>query len=243
MFIFGVLVGNPRSGNNRLRTPSAQAAPPAPYGGEEARAHLRRVDPVLGRLIQRVGAFTLAPDRPVHPFQSLATSILYQQLNGKAAATIVRRFVEAHGRRGRFPRPDVVAEATSAALRACGISFNKGRALQDLAQRTLRGEVPRFRALERMDDGAIVERLTEVRGIGPWTVEMLLLFRMGRPDVFPVTDFGVRKGFALTFGRAELPSPKELMEHGERWRPFRSMASWYLWRATDLAAEAGTTWP
>ncbi len=237
-------MGNPRAEKNTLRAPTPEVAPaPAPYGGEEARNHLQRVDPVLGKLIRRVGPFTLAPDRPGHPFQSLATSILYQQLNGKAASTIVRRFVEAHGRRGRFPRPEAVAEAKPEALRACGISSNKGRALQDLARRTLQGEVPSFRALERMDDGAIVERLTEVRGIGPWTVQMLLLFRMGRPDVFPVTDFGVRKGFAITFGRAELPSPKELLEHGERWKPFRSMASWYLWRATDLASEAGETWP
>src|SRR4051812_16495714 len=120
------------------RAPSPGAAlPPAPYGGEEARAFLQSADPVLGRLFRRVGPFTLSPDRPAHPFQSLATSILYQQLNGKAAATIVRRFVEAHGRRGRFPRPEVVAEAKAEALRACGISSNKGRALQDLAQRTL----------------------------------------------------------------------------------------------------------
>lgn len=214
-----------------------------PYGGEEARAHLLRADPSLGKLIRRVGTFTLIPDRPAHPFQSLATSILYQQLNGKAASTIVRRFVEAHGLRGRFPRPERVAEAKPEALRACGISANKGRALQDLAQRTLEGKVPSFRALERMEDGAIVELLTEIRGVGPWTVEMLLIFRMGRPDVLPVTDFGVRKGFALTFKQPELPSPRELLEHGERWRPYRSMASWYLWRATDLAAEAGETWP
>jgi len=216
---------------------------PAPYGGEEALAHLQRADPVLGKLIQKVGPFTLRPDRPSHPFQSLATSILYQQLNGKAASTIVRRFVEAHGEKGRFPRPERVAKATAAALRACGISANKGLALQDLARRTLGGEVPHFRALSRMEDAAIVERLTEVRGIGPWTVEMLLLFRMGRPDVFPVTDFGVRKGFAIAFGLKELPTPKELTAHGERWRPYRSMASWYLWRATDLVAEAGETWP
>jgi DNA-3-methyladenine glycosylase II len=213
------------------------------YGGEQARDHLQQADPVLGKLIRKVGPFTLRPDRPAHPFQSLATSILYQQLNGKAASTIVRRFVEAHGEKGRFPKPERVAKATAEALRACGISANKGLALQDLARRTLLGEVPQFRALAKMEDGAIVERLTAVRGIGPWTVEMLLLFRMGRPDVFPVTDFGVRKGFAIAFGRKELPSPKELMAHGERWRPYRSMASWYLWRATDLAAAAGETWP
>lgn len=216
---------------------------PAPYGGEEARAHLQRVDPVLGKLIRKVGPFTLRPDRPTHPFQSLATSILYQQLNGKAAATIVRRFVEAHGDHGRFPKPERVAKAKAAALRECGISANKGLALQDLARRTLDGEVPQFRELARMEDASVVERLTAVRGVGPWTVEMLLLFRMGRPDVLPVTDFGVRKGFAIAFGLKELPPPKELAAHGERWRPYRSMASWYLWRATDLQAAAGETWP
>jgi len=206
-------------------------------------AHLRRADPTLARLMRRVGAFTLLPDRPRHPFQSLATSILYQQLNGKAASTILRRFVEAHGQRGRFPAPEQVAGARPEALRACGISLNKGRALQDLARRTLAGEVPPFGVLGRMEDDAIVERLTLVRGVGRWTVEMLLIFRLGRPDVLPVTDYGVRKGFAIAWERKEFPAPKELLEHGERWRPYRSMASWYLWRATDLVAEAGETWP
>jgi len=230
----------PRASRAAVEPERPQAAP---YGGEEARNHLLRADPVLGKLMRRVGPFTLSPDRPAHPFQSLATSILYQQLNGKAASTIVRRFVEAHGLRGRFPRPEQVAAAKPQALRACGISFNKGRALQDLARRTLEGEVPPFRALERMEDGAIVEQLTRIRGVGPWTVEMLLIFRMGRQDVLPVTDFGVRKGFSLAFERSQLPSPRELSEHGERWRPYRTMASWYLWRATDLAAGAGETWP
>jgi len=224
----------------RTRTSPAALAP---YGGDAARAHLRRADPTLARLMRRVGAFTLSPDRPPHPYQSLATSILYQQLNGKAASTILRRFVETHGERGRFPSPEQVARARPEALRACGVSLNKGRALQDLARRTLAGEVPSFRVLGRMEDDAIVERLTQVRGVGRWTVEMLLIFRLGRPDVLPVSDYGVRKGFSIAWGQEALPTPKALLEHGERWRPYRSMASWYLWRAADQAAESGETWP
>lgn len=207
--------------------------------GSEALRHLRAVDEVMGRLIDRAGPYTLVPKRPRHPFQSLATSILYQQLNGRAAATIVGRFVERMGERGRFPAPERVARATLPALRRCGISGAKGKALKDLARRALEGGVPPFARLLKMEDEAIVECLTEIRGIGRWTVEMLLMFRLGRPDILPVTDFGVRKGFGIAYGLDRMPTPKELAEHGERWRPYRTVASWYLWRATDMKAEAG----
>jgi DNA-3-methyladenine glycosylase II len=213
------------------------------WNGQDALRHLASVDEVMGRLIRTVGPYTLVPKRPRHPFQSLATSILYQQLNGKAAATIVGRFVERMGERGRFPTPERVARATLPGLRKCGISGSKGKALKDLARRTLAGGVPSFAQLLRMEDEAIVECLTEVRGIGRWTVEMLLMFRLGRPDVLPVTDFGVRKGFGITYGMDRMPTPQEVADHGERWKPHRTVASWYLWRATDLNTEAGKTWP
>src|SRR5207248_3214364 len=152
----------------------------------------------------------------------------------KVAVTILAR-VTALFRPRRFPRPQEVLDIPEAKLRAAGLSRAKTLALKDLAARTVDGTVPASaRALEKLTDAEIVERLTAVRGIGPWTVEMLLIFRLARPDVLPATDYGVRKGHALVRGTEELPSPKELLEHGERWRPYRTVASWYLWRVLDL---------
>jgi DNA-3-methyladenine glycosylase II len=212
-----------------------------PFDPAEAVEHLRAGDAKLGALIDCVGAFTLRLDPLPSPFESLLEAILYQQLHGKAAATIHRRVREYFG---GDPAPQLLLDTPDDVLRAAGVSGNKVRALKDLAARTLDGTVPSHAAIRKMSDAEIVERLTAVRGIGPWTVEMLLIFRMGRPDVFPVTDYGVRKGFALTFQRlpktraleaADLPKPDVLLKRGKRWAPFRSVASWYLWRACDLA--------
>lgn len=212
-----------------------------PFDREEALAHLRGRDPKLGALIDRVGEFTLKLDALPSPFESLLESILYQQLHGKAAATIHRRVREYYG---GDPSPQALIDTPDEVLRAAGVSGNKTRAMKDLAAKTLDGTVPSHAAIRKMADADIVERLTEVRGIGPWTVEMLLIFRMGRPDVLPVTDYGVRKGFALTFMRVpksrplaaeDLPKPDVVFKRGLRWAPFRSVASWYLWRACDLA--------
>ena len=212
-----------------------------PFDAAEALEHLRASDAKLGALIDRAGAFTLRLDPGPSPFESLLESILYQQLHGKAAATIHRRLREYFG---GDPAPQLLLDTPDEPLRAAGVSGNKIKALRDLAARTLDGTVPTHAAIRRMTDAEIVERLTAVRGIGPWTVEMLLIFRMGRPDVLPVTDYGVRKGYALTFLRvpktraleaADLPKPEVLLRRGKRWAPFRSVASWYLWRACDLA--------
>jgi DNA-3-methyladenine glycosylase II len=212
-----------------------------PFDPAEAVAHLRAGDPKLAALIDCVGAFTLRLDPAPSPFESLLESILYQQLHGKAAATIHRRVRE------HFcgdPSPQLLLDTPDELLRACGVSGNKIKAFKDLAVKTLDGTVPTHAAIKKMSDAEIIERLTAVRGIGPWTVEMLLIFRMGRPDVLPVTDYGVRKGFALTFQRlpksraleaADLPKPEVLLKRGKKWAPFRSVASWYLWRACDLA--------
>jgi DNA-3-methyladenine glycosylase II len=219
-------------------------SPKLPFDTAEALAHLRAHDAKLGALIDRAGAFTLRLDSLQSPFESLLESILYQQLHGKAAATIHRRVREYYG---GDPAPQLLLDTPDEVLRAAGVSGNKARALKDLAARTLDGTVPTHAAIRKMSDAEIVERLTEVRGIGPWTVEMLLIFRMGRPDVLPVTDYGVRKGFALTFQRLpktrplaaeDLPKPEVLLKRGTRWAPFRSVASWYLWRACDLAKNA-----
>ncbi len=212
-----------------------------PFDPEEAVACLREREPKLAALIDRVGEFKLRLDASPSPFESLLESILYQQLNGKAAATIHGRVREIYS---GDPAPQALIDTPEERLRAAGVSGNKIKALRDLAAKTLDGTVPSHRAILKMSDADIVERLTEVRGIGPWTVEMLLIFRMGRPDVLPVTDYGVRKGYALTFLRVpknrpieagDLPKPDVVFKRGERWKPFRSVASWYLWRACDLA--------
>lgn len=218
-----------------------------PFNPDEALAHLRKQDAKLGALIDRAGPFTLALDRSPSPFESLLESILYQQLHGKAAATIHRRVRECY--KGD-PSPKALIGTPDEVLRSCGVSFNKIKAMKDLAAKTLDGTVPSHKAILKMSDADIVERLTEVRGIGPWTVEMLLIFRLGRPDVLPVTDYGVRKGYALTFLRvpksrpieaADLPKPDVVFKRGRRWAPFRSVASWYLWRACDLAKNTAPT--
>lgn len=212
-----------------------------PFDPAEALAHLRKSDAKLGALIDRAGAFTLRLDPLPSPFESLLESILYQQLHGKAAAAIHAR-VRAYY--GGDPAPQLLIDTPDEVLRTAGVSGNKVRALKDLAARTLDGTVPTHAAIKKMSDAEILERLTAVRGIGPWTVEMLLIFRMGRPDVLPTSDYGVRKGYALTFQRVpktralaaeDLPKPEVLLRRGKRWAPFRSVASWYLWRACDLA--------
>ena len=218
-----------------------------PFDSDKAIAHLRAADAKLAALIDRVGSFDLRLDALPSPFESLLESILYQQLNGKAAATIHRRVREIY--KGD-PSPKALLSTPDEILRAAGVSGNKTRAMKDLAARTLDGTVPTHAAIRKMADADIVERLTEVRGIGPWTVEMLLIFRMGRPDVLPVTDYGVRKGYALTFQRvpktrpleaSDLPKPDVVFKRGQRWKPFRSVASWYLWRACDLAKSTPPT--
>jgi DNA-3-methyladenine glycosylase II len=218
-----------------------------PFDPDEAIAHLRAADAKLSGLIDRVGAFNLRVDSLPSPFESLLESILYQQLNGNAAATIHRRVREIY--KGD-PSPKALLRTPDEILRAAGVSGNKARALKDLAAHTLDGTVPTHAAILKMSNADIVERLTEVRGIGPWTVEMLLIFRMGRPDVLPVTDYGVRKGYALTFQRvpktrpleaSDLPKPDVVFKRGQRWKPFRSVASWYLWRACDLAKSTPPT--
>ena len=232
--------------------PRSIAAPRPPrYDIAQALEQLAAADARLGRLIQRAGPFRLRIASTQSPFEALVESIVYQQLHGKAAATIHRRLLESFGEpgpeAGLAPHPTAqhILDAPNQQLRAAGLSQNKMLALRDLAAKTLDGTVPTLQQVRRMSDEAIVEHLTQVRGIGKWTVEMFLIFRLGRPDVLPVTDYGVRKGFALTFGKlkptdkvtpADLPTPAVMEKRAEKWRPWRSVASWYLWRACDLAA-------
>jgi DNA-3-methyladenine glycosylase II len=194
--------------------------------------HLAASDPRFAALIGRARPFDVVANRLVRPFDALAESIAYQQLSGKAAATIFGRVRALYGKR-KWLDPELVLKTADEKLRACGLSRSKTAALKDLAAKTLDGTVPTRRALLRMTDEEIIERLTRVRGIGRWTVEMLLLFELGRLDVWPVADYGVQKGFAKTFGRRKLPTPKQFLKIGEKWRPYRSVAAWYFWRALD----------
>ena len=199
---------------------------------DRAHQHLSASDPRMAALIARSRRYSIVPAVSIRPFDALAESIAYQQLSGKAAATIFGRV------RALFPQkkwldPEQLLATPDETLRAAGLSRAKTAALKDLAAKTIDGTVPSGRALLRMSDDEIIARLTAVRGIGRWTVEMLLLFDLGRPDVWPVDDYGVRKGFAKTFGRRKLPTPKQLMKIGEKWRPYRSVAAWYFWRALD----------
>jgi len=202
-----------------------------------AEQHLWRVDPVMRRLIRKVGPFTLAPRAGRTPFEALARAIAYQQLHDKAAESILRRFIALFPGR-RFPKPGDLLAMNRGAIRQAGFSRPKIAALRDLAAKSLDGTVPTTSVIRRLDDEAIVDRLIEVRGIGRWTVEMLLIFQLGRPDVLPVDDFGVRNGFRIAYGLGRMPTAEEVWHYGERWRPHRTAAAWYLWRVADRAKQA-----
>jgi len=221
-----------------------------PYDAAAAIAALSAADPKLGKLIARAGPLTMRLAGGQSPFEALTESIIYQQLHGKAAAAIHARllagFADASGG-ARHPDPQQLLDCPTAQLRAAGLSHNKTLALRDLAAKTLDGTVPTLARIRRMSDDAILEHLTQVRGIGVWTVQMMLIFRLGRPDVMPSGDYGVRKGFALTFQGLKpttkvtpdlLATPAEIERRAKKWTPWRSVASWYLWRACDLAKPA-----
>ena len=199
---------------------------------EEATAHLAKRDRALGKWMKRIGPLEMDGWRkPFDTVDALSRSILYQQLSGKAAATIVSRVEAAAASRKLVP--EALARLDDPALRACGVSGNKVLALRDLCRRAEAGEVPAARALPKLDDAMLVEQLTAVRGIGRWTVEMLLIFRLGRPDVLPVDDLGVRKGAQVLDGLEVAPTPKALLARGADWGPYRTLASLYLWRIAD----------
>ena len=202
------------------------------YEPAAALRHLRRRDRTLAALIRRVGPFALQSRAHLTPFQALLRAIVYQQLSGLAAGSIDRRLKALFP--GRRPSARRLLELDDETLRGVGLSRSKVASARDLAEKAVSGVVPSRHALDGMSDEAIIEHLVTIRGIGRWTVEMLLIFSLGRPDVLPVADLGVRKGFMLHRGEDELPDMRELTAYGERWRPYRSVASWYLWRACYL---------
>lgn len=217
-------------------TPAALAPKlprPAPVmGGPEALRHLRR-DPVLKGVIREVGDCTLRPVKR-EPYEALVRAIAHQQVHGRAAEAILGRFVALYPGHD-FPPAALVLETPVEAMRACGLSGSKVAAIRDIAEKSVGGLVPTRKAAARLADEALIERLVAIRGVGRWTVEMLLIFTLGRPDVLPVDDFGVREGFRVATGADAQPKPKELAAIGAGWAPWRSVAAWYLWRAADAA--------
>ena len=198
---------------------------------------LVKIDPVLANVIRAAGKFTHTTSAQHSPFHSLARAIAHQQLNGTAAESIFGRFVGLYaldGKDAALLEAELVLETPDEKMRAVGLSFAKIASIKDLARKTLEGIVPPSEILHTLGDDEIIERITQVRGIGRWTVEMMLMSRLGRPDVLPIDDFGVRNGFRLAYGLRGMPTPRALAEFGARWAPFRSVAAWYLWRAVDL---------
>jgi DNA-3-methyladenine glycosylase II len=199
-----------------------------------AHKHLSKNDPVMKRLIREHGICALVPELRRSPFQSLVQAVAHQQLNGTAANTILTRFKKLFPGR-KFPKPTDLVKVTDAQIRACGFSFAKIRAIRDIAEKTLSGVIPSSRQIVKLTDDEIIARLTEVRGVGRWTVEMLLIFQLGRENVLPADDFGVRTGFRVAYKKRAMPKPKALLAHGKRWWPHATTAAWYLWRAADAA--------
>jgi len=194
--------------------------------------HISNKCPKLAKVIKKV-EFNFEPDSSLSPFASLARAIVFQQLSGKAASTIFGRFKKIFKNK-RFPTPQDVLDTPSEKIRAAGLSRAKTFAIKDLALKVQQGVVPTNRELRGMKDEEIIERLVKIRGIGRWSVEMFLIFRLGRLDVFSATDYGVRKGFAKLYDREVLPTPKEILEHAERWKPYRTIATWYFWRCLEV---------
>jgi len=203
---------------------------------KDALRHLRR-DKIFAALIRRVGPPRIGVERGRSPYEALMRAIAHQQLHGRAALAILARF-EALYPEGGFPAPDRVIATPEADLRACGFSGSKIAAMRAICAATLNATVPTRRGSVRLSDEALIERLTSIRGVGRWTVEMLLIFTLGRPDVLPVDDFGVRDGYRVLYGLEEQPKPKALAEIGLAWSPHRSIAAWYLWRASDEGKQA-----
>ena len=199
----------------------------------DALRHLCRVDPVMAQLIERAGPYAPRPERGVGAYEALVQAVAHQQLTARAANTILGRFVALYGN-GRIPEPTLLVATPDGKLRGAGFSRAKVAALKDIAARALDGTIPTRRAIARMKDAAIIERLVEVRGVGRWTVEMFLMFTLARPDVLPLDDYGIRNGFRIAYRKRSLPKQKALLKFGERWAPYRTTASWYLWRAVDL---------
>ena len=201
---------------------------------DAATRHLSSIDSRLAEVIHKTRAFRAEMEATQNPYESLLEAIAYQSISGKAAATIFAR-IKALSATGRVPTPHEILKLRKQTLRKAGLSGAKVLAMKDLAQKTIDGIVPTLAEAEKLSDEELVQRLVSVRGIGAWTVEMFLIFRLARPDVLPIHDLGVKKGWSVTYGKKRMPTPKQLLAFGERWRPYRTVASWYMWRAFERA--------
>lgn len=197
-------------------------------------------DPAFAELIRRIGPPKLGIERGRDPYEALVRAIAHQQLHGNAARAILSRF-EALFPGDDFPAPDAVLAMPEESLRGCGFSATKIASIRDICAHAMAGTVPTRRASSRLSDEALIERLTAIRGVGRWTVEMMLIFTLGRPDILPVDDFGVREGYRVLYGLDAQPKPRALAEIGLAWAPFRSFATWYLYRAVEEARRQGPT--
>jgi DNA-3-methyladenine glycosylase II len=198
----------------------------------ESAAALAKLEPKLAPWIRKLGQIDFKLQKTRSPYEALVTAVVYQQLHGKAAATILGR-VKALFPGSPFPSPEALLAMPEERLREAGLSRSKLAAVQDIARKTLDGTVPTLRVARKLPEKELIEALTSIRGVGRWTVEMFLIFRLGRPDVLPAGDYGVQKGFMRVFGKRRLPTEKELAAYGERWQPYRTTAALYLWRASD----------
>ena len=213
-----------------INTPPARPA----FDLQDALRHLSERDEVLKGLIAELESFAIDAEAGQSPYEVLLEAVVYQSISGKAAATIFGR-IKALGKDGRPPDPEKMLKIPAVKLRNAGLSGAKVLAMKDLAKKTLAGIVPPHEEAMKLSDEELVERLVSVRGIGAWTVEMFLIFRLGRPDVLPIHDLGVKKGWSVAYGKKHMPKPQELLKFGERWRPYRTVASWYMWRAFERA--------
>jgi DNA-3-methyladenine glycosylase II len=244
----GATVSNEAKRQEHSYTPGLTTGETSPDGHEGPRPvfdlgaacrHLAECDPCLAELIQNTAPFQMDQDPLQSPYEALLEAIVYQSISGKAAATIFAR-VKALGGNGRAPSPERMMKLRTSALRKAGLSAAKAAAMKDLAKKTIAGVVPSLEEARKLSDEELVKRLISVRGIGAWSVEMFLIFRLGRPDVLPIHDLGVKKGWSVAYGKKHMPKPKELLQFGERWRPYRTVASWYMWRAFERAGYATT---
>lgn len=217
----------------------ATTSPSLAFDLSAAKTALAAKDERIARLIEETIEFQLKMEAMDSPYESLMRSIAYQSISGKAAATIFAR-VKALGSNGNAPTPQEMLKLRKPVLRKAGLSGAKILAMKDLARKTIDGVVPTMEEALKMSDEELVERLVSVRGVGAWTVEMFLIFRLGRPDVLPVHDLAVKKGWCITYGKKRMPRSKDLLAFGERWRPYRTLASWYMWRAFERAGHKAT---
>jgi DNA-3-methyladenine glycosylase II len=211
-----------------------------PFDLAAAMAHLSAKDEKLAELIAATVQFRTDEAAAQSPYEALLEAIVYQSISGKAAATIYGRIKALSGNADHPPSPEEMLKVRKQALRKAGLSGAKALAMKDLAAKTISGIVPTREQAMQLSDEELVERLVSVRGIGAWTVEMFLIFNLGRPDVLPIHDLGVKKGWSVTYGKKHMPKPKELLAFGEQWRPYRTVASWYMWRAFERAGSAAT---